>query len=144
MQAFTWRAAAVFIVTGGGLYFYFQNEKKKIEERKRASILDLTLSKRTPARLTALPCPLRRFAGQEVAAQKVGRPKIGGPFKLTDQNGSEFTHEDLLGKHSLVYVSAVSTVCLAPRRWWTSFAEHWQDSLALQTARTSAQRSSTR
>lgn len=44
-------------------------------------------------------------AEQEVAAQKVGRPKIGGPFKLTNQYGNEFTHEDLLGKHSLIYVS---------------------------------------
>jgi cytochrome oxidase Cu insertion factor (SCO1/SenC/PrrC family) len=43
--------------------------------------------------------------GQETAAQKVGRPKIGGPFKLTTQYGTEFTEQDLLGKFSLVYVS---------------------------------------
>ena len=42
--------------------------------------------------------------GQETAAQKVGRPKIGGPFKLTTQYGTEFTEQDLLGKFSLVYV----------------------------------------
>lgn len=35
----------------------------------------------------------------------MGRPKIGGPFKLTTQYGKEFTDKDLLGKFSLVYVS---------------------------------------
>lgn len=45
--------------------------------------------------------------GMETAAQKVGRPKIGGPFKLTTQNGTEFTEQDLLGKHSLVYVGVM-------------------------------------
>ena len=43
---------------------------------------------------------------QETAAQKVGRPKIGGPFELVDQDGKPFTEQGLLGKWSLVYVSA--------------------------------------
>jgi len=74
------------LVTGGGLYAYFQNEKKKIEERKR----------------------------QETAAQKVGRPKIGGPFKLTTQYGTEFTEQDLLGKFSLVYFGFTNCPDICP------------------------------
>jgi hypothetical protein len=31
-----------------------------------------------------------------------GKPKVGGPFKLRDLNGKEFTEKDLLGKYSLV------------------------------------------
>jgi protein SCO1 len=32
----------------------------------------------------------------------VGKPKVGGPFDLLDQNGRPFTEEDLKGKYSLV------------------------------------------
>lgn len=32
----------------------------------------------------------------------VGRPKVGGPFELIDQNGEKFTSEMMRGKHSLV------------------------------------------
>ncbi|CAD6577775.1 MAG: Cu-binding protein [Cyphobasidiales sp. Tagirdzhanova-0007] len=83
---FTWRAAALFAATGTGLYLYFVNEKKKIETKKK----------------------------QEVAAQKVGRPKIGGPFKLTSQNGTEFTEQDLLGKFSLVYFGFTNCPDICP------------------------------
>lgn len=31
-----------------------------------------------------------------------GKPKVGGPFKLKDLTGKEFTEKDLLGKYSLV------------------------------------------
>ena len=34
----------------------------------------------------------------------VGKPKVGGPFKLLDQNGNAFTSEtDMKGKYALVY-----------------------------------------
>lgn len=33
----------------------------------------------------------------------VGRPQVGGPFELIDQNGKKMTQEDLKGKYSLVY-----------------------------------------
>ena len=36
------------------------------------------------------------------AAKGVGRPKVGGPFSLLDQNGEEFTDGDMKGKYSLV------------------------------------------
>ena len=75
------------------------NEKKKIETKKSQLIASRSLQDALRAELTFI------FAEQEVAAQKVGRPKIGGPFKLTSQNGTEFTEQDLLGKFSLVYVN---------------------------------------
>lgn len=42
----------------------------------------------------------------ETATAKIGKPKIGGPFVLTDQDGGSFSEQDLLGKWSLVYVSS--------------------------------------
>jgi len=32
-----------------------------------------------------------------------GKPKVGGPFSLTDLDGKTFTDADLIGKYSLVY-----------------------------------------
>ncbi|KAI5477319.1 mitochondrial metallochaperone Sco1 [Pseudohyphozyma bogoriensis] len=83
---FTLRAAAVFAVTGGGLYMYFQSEKRKIAEKK----------------------------AEETAAAKIGRPKIGGPFVLTDQNGNEFSDKDLLGKWSMVYFGFTNCPDICP------------------------------
>ena len=36
------------------------------------------------------------------AAKGVGRPKVGGPFELIDQNGNTFTSDMMKGRHSLV------------------------------------------
>jgi len=36
------------------------------------------------------------------ASKGVGKPKIGGPFELVDQNGQRYTSEDLKGKFALV------------------------------------------
>lgn len=36
------------------------------------------------------------------ATKGVGRPKVGGPFELLDQNGRMVTDADLKGHHSLV------------------------------------------
>lgn len=32
----------------------------------------------------------------------VGRPKVGGPFELIDQDGNKVTEQDLKGRYSLV------------------------------------------
>lgn len=37
------------------------------------------------------------------ANKGIGKPLVGGPFRLTDHNGKEFTEENLKGKYSLVY-----------------------------------------
>ena len=36
------------------------------------------------------------------ATKGVGRPKVGGPFELIDQNGKPVTEKDLKGRYSLV------------------------------------------
>lgn len=41
--------------------------------------------------------------GQELETKSVGRPQIGGPFNLVDQNGKPFTDADLKGKFTLIY-----------------------------------------
>lgn len=69
-----WKAALIFIVTGGALTWYLQREKKRINIQKEAD-----------------------------ANRGYGKPLVGGPFKLIDQNGNEFTDKDLLGKYSLIY-----------------------------------------
>ncbi|KAK7189571.1 sco1 domain-containing protein [Paraphaeosphaeria sporulosa] len=70
---FNLTAAILFVATAGGLYTYFTYEKE-------------------------------RMARQRIANQTkgVGKPKVGGPFDLVDHNGNRFTHEDLLGRYSLV------------------------------------------
>ncbi|KAK1927487.1 h-sco1 [Papiliotrema laurentii] len=72
---FSWKAAVLFVITGAGLYVYFTNEKEKLQQRKR----------------------------EESANQKVGRPSIGGPFSLLDQEGRPFTEQNLRGKWTLLY-----------------------------------------
>jgi protein SCO1 len=36
------------------------------------------------------------------ASKGVGKAKVGGPFSLIDQDGQQFTSEDLKGKYCLV------------------------------------------
>jgi protein SCO1/2 len=44
------------------------------------------------------------MARKRIAEQTkgIGKPKVGGPFQLVDQQGRPFTNEDMLGKYSLV------------------------------------------
>ncbi|WWC60262.1 uncharacterized protein I303_102829 [Kwoniella dejecticola CBS 10117] len=72
---FTWKAATLFIATGIGLYFYFESEKKAVLEKRQA----------------------------ELASKSIGKPQIGGPFKLNRHDGGEFTEKDLLGNWTLIY-----------------------------------------
>jgi protein SCO1/2 len=41
----------------------------------------------------------KRIADQ---TKGMGKPKVGGPFKLVDQDGNPFSSDDMLGKYSLV------------------------------------------
>jgi protein SCO1/2 len=48
------------------------------------------------------------------AAKGVGKPKVGGPFELVDQNGKPFSDRDMKGKYGLVCTlchSLTSTRC---------------------------------
>ncbi|KAH7079334.1 SCO1/SenC-domain-containing protein [Paraphoma chrysanthemicola] len=71
---FNLTAALLFIASGGGLWAYFTYEKERVA-RKR--IADQT--------------------------KGIGKPKVGGPFQLIDQEGNVFSSDDMLGKYSLVY-----------------------------------------
>jgi len=72
---FSWKAGALFVVTGVGLYYYFTTEKTRLLEEKR----------------------------QELATASYGKAKIGGPFSLITHEGKPFTQEDLRDRWSLVY-----------------------------------------
>ncbi|KAJ9130457.1 Cytochrome c oxidase-like protein [Coniochaeta hoffmannii] len=71
---FSWKAGLLFVATGAGLLYYFEREKERMQRKRIAE-----------------------------ATKGVGRPKVGGPFSLIDQNGNTFTHDDLKGKYSLIY-----------------------------------------
>ncbi|CEJ57087.1 Putative Mitochondrial metallochaperone Sco1 [Penicillium brasilianum] len=71
---FSWKAALLFVLTGAGMMIYFRVEKARLERKRIAEM-----------------------------SKGVGRPKVGGPFTLTDLDGKEFTEEDLKGKYSFVY-----------------------------------------
>ncbi|AGO12170.1 AaceriAEL191Cp [[Ashbya] aceris (nom. inval.)] len=70
----TWKAAALFVVLGSGLFYVFSREKRRLEVQREAE-----------------------------ANRGYGKPAVGGPFKLVDFNGNEFTEKNLLGRFSLLY-----------------------------------------
>ncbi|KAI9733415.1 MAG: Cu-binding protein [Cirrosporium novae-zelandiae] len=71
---FSVTSALVFIVVGAGLIVYFRFEKARMEREHIANM-----------------------------NKGVGKPKVGGPFELVDQEGRPFTHENLKGKYALIY-----------------------------------------
>ncbi|RKP12532.1 SCO1/SenC-domain-containing protein, partial [Piptocephalis cylindrospora] len=72
---FTWQAGVLFLATSIGLVVYFRHAKGEAE---RARMLpSLSVGKK--------------------------RPKVGGPFQLTDHEGKRRTNEDFLGQWMLVY-----------------------------------------
>ncbi|TRX94047.1 hypothetical protein FHL15_005125 [Xylaria flabelliformis] len=70
---FSWKAGVLFVLAGGGLVWYFEAEKKRMQRRRVAE-----------------------------ATKGVGRPKVGGDFKLVDHEGRPFSSADLKGRYSLV------------------------------------------
>ncbi|KAJ3798385.1 SCO1/SenC-domain-containing protein [Lentinula aff. detonsa] len=90
--AFTPTSAALFIVVGVGLFWYFRNEKAKLLEQRE----------------------------QERTSKSYGRPHVGGPFSLVNctappsSSEQRFTHEDLLGKWSLVYFGFTNCPDICP------------------------------
>lgn len=70
---FSFKAGALFLVSGGGLIWYFRHEKARMERQ--------------------------RIANQ---TKGIGKPKVGGPFELIDQDGKPFSSEELRGRYSLV------------------------------------------
>ena len=73
MGLFSPYSAGFFVLCGVGMWWYFTNEKAKMYRKKTRE-----------------------------ASKGVGKPRIGGDFDLTTQNGQRFTSEDMKGKFSLV------------------------------------------
>ena len=63
----------LFVVTGAGLLWYFEHEKERM---KRKRITDAT--------------------------KGVGKAKVGGSFRLIDQDGKPFSSDDMKGRYALV------------------------------------------
>ncbi|KAI4104742.1 MAG: hypothetical protein L6R37_003096 [Teloschistes peruensis] len=68
------RSAVLFLTAGAGLIFYFRYEKERLERKKIAE-----------------------------QSKGVGKPKVGGKFELTDQEGRGWTEGNLKGGFTLVY-----------------------------------------
>ena len=79
-------AGILFVGTGIGLYFYFRHEKEKLVEQRSKSM----------------------------ETQQVGRPRVGGPFRLVSSTGYPFTDEDLLGSFSLIYFGFTNCPDICP------------------------------
>jgi protein SCO1/2 len=71
---FSWQAGCLFLSAGVGMAFYFRYEKDRMARKRIAE-----------------------------HSKGVGRPLVGGPFQLIDQDRKPFTEKDLKGKYSLVY-----------------------------------------
>lgn len=100
----------VFIATGCGLVWYFEHEKERMQKKRIAE-----------------------------ANKTIGKPKLGGSFKLVDHNGNPFTEADMKGRYSLVRNASAtaSVLVVADKRIVRS-------TLASPIAPTSAPRSSTK
>ncbi|KAI6247304.1 Protein SCO1, mitochondrial [Erysiphe necator] len=71
---FSATAGVLFVATGIGLILYFRHEKARMERKRVAE-----------------------------ATKGVGKPKVGGPFELLNQNGEKWSSENMKGHYSLVY-----------------------------------------
>ncbi|KAI5860708.1 SCO1 protein [Durotheca rogersii] len=71
---FSWKAGVLFVTAAVGLTWYFESEKERMHRRRVAE-----------------------------ATKGAGRPKVGGPFELRDQEGRPFSSEALKGRYALVY-----------------------------------------
>ncbi|KAI0393391.1 SCO1/SenC-domain-containing protein [Xylariaceae sp. FL0594] len=71
---FSWKAGVLFVLAGAGLVWYFEAEKKRMQRKRIAE-----------------------------ATKGVGKPKVGGDFKLLDHNGNPFSSADMKGRYALVY-----------------------------------------
>lgn len=80
-QPFSLKALVLFVATAGGLTWYFEHEKERMQKKRIAE-----------------------------ANKTVGRPKVGGSFKLVDQDGKPFTDQDMKGRYSLVSRSSAPAV----------------------------------
>ncbi|KAF9918698.1 Cu-binding protein [Lobosporangium transversale] len=88
--ALNWKTLAVFTATGAGLLYYFREEKKRVEAARAKEA---------------------RLARENTT---YGKPKIGGPFSLIDQNGVLTTNEDFKGRYMLIYFGFTNCPDICP------------------------------
>ncbi|KAF9358061.1 Cu-binding protein [Mortierella sp. NVP85] len=88
--ALNWKTLTVFTVTGAGLVYYFREEKKRVDAARAEEA---------------------RKARENTS---YGKPKIGGPFSLIDQNGVRTTNEDFKGRYMLIYFGFTNCPDICP------------------------------
>jgi len=71
----------LFVLAGAGLVWYFESEKKRMQRKRIAD-----------------------------ATKGVGKPKVGGDFRLVDHNGKPFSSADMKGRYALVSLPDFLTV----------------------------------
>ena len=71
---FSWQSGLLFATTAIVLGFYFNSERKRVK-------IEQAIEANKPA----------------------GKPRIGGPFELTDHDGKRVTQDDFKGKYLLLY-----------------------------------------
>jgi len=72
---FTWRSALFTVFIAGGCLGYYEFLKNRKEQQMRAV----------------------------TKHERIGTPKLGGPFELLDRKGKAVTEKDFLGKYLLIY-----------------------------------------
>ncbi|KAL9114274.1 MAG: hypothetical protein Q9227_001696 [Pyrenula ochraceoflavens] len=82
---FTLKAAGLFCGVGLAMILYFRYEKARLERQR---IVEMS--------------------------KGYGKPKVGGPFKLQDLDGNEFTHEQLQGKYNIIYFGFTNCPDICP------------------------------
>ncbi|KAG2179101.1 hypothetical protein INT43_001951, partial [Umbelopsis isabellina] len=86
---FTWKAAALFLGTGAGLLLYFKHEKQRVIQLREEQ--------------------------EKHTAKSVGKPKIGGPFTLTDCSTKEkISNTDFAGRYYMVYFGFTNCPDICP------------------------------
>ncbi|KAI8357189.1 SCO1/SenC-domain-containing protein, partial [Mortierella sp. GBAus27b] len=74
-----WKTLAAFTLTAAGLVVYFRQEKKRVDAAREEDA---------------------RIARESIT---YGKPKIGGPFSLINQDGVRTSNEDFKGRYMLIY-----------------------------------------
>ncbi|ORX70203.1 SCO1 protein [Linderina pennispora] len=68
---------SLFLATAAGIVYYFTVTKERVQQERKQK--------------------------QHGEQQTVGKPNVGGPFSLTNQDGNPLTNADLQGKFALIY-----------------------------------------
>lgn len=106
----------IFVAVGAGLVWYFEHEKERMQKKRIAE-----------------------------ANKAIGKPKVGGAFKLVDHNGNPYTDSDMKGRYSLVRTAGWIKSSLALHQsllWLTRAVSSLRSTSVSLTAPTFARRNS--